>query len=288
MAAAEDNAPGAVELMKKCNPLLEEQIKATIEDIQAKAKQICQITHGSGTEYEAPGTEIYKAAEALSSGDLVSNETSSSIIVLQLMKFCEFLPNDEKDPVCKVVKEIDLASEFPEKLQKIALALSNLAPVILNLIKHQQCLEDVVILTVLPEEYNAIRIQLSSFDPLGLPPNMGSNSNIYAWKSGTYPLSKYNSTYKVTVGMIGRAGNSQSALAAKEAISLWRPHYLIFSGIAGGLPDSRLKKGDVIIADAFMAMSMENLRREFKPRGNWTYKTDPGLLNGAVAYSLPR
>jgi nucleoside phosphorylase len=202
------------------------------------------------------------------------------------MKFCEFLPNDEKDPVCNVVKEIKLVSEYPEKLQKIALALSNLSPVIQNLIKPNQCLEDVVILTVLPEEYNAICIQLSSFNLPILPPNTGSTSNIYAWKSGHIPCRTYNSTYKVTVGMIGRTGNSQSALAAKEAISLWRPHYLIFSGIAGGLPASGLKKGDVIIADSIYGYEYGKLEKEFKPRGTWTYKTDPGLLNGAVAYSL--
>jgi HEAT repeat protein/nucleoside phosphorylase len=310
MAAAEDKAPRAVKLMKKFNPFLEEQIQATIAEIQKNAKQICQIARGSGTEYEAPITEIYKAAEVLLSGDLVDRKTSSSIIVFQLMKLCEVLPNDERGLVCKVVKEIDLVSEFPEKIQKIELALSNLTPVLLNILKYRKCLEDVVILTVLPEEYNAILTQLSGFSPLELPSNMDSNPNIYAWKSGRIPCRKQNGTYKVAVGMIGRAGNSQSALAAKEAISLWRPHYLIFSGVAGGLPSSDLKKGDVIIADCIYGYeygklegvfkTRENLvisilgmiqrllgktEKIFEPRGKWTYKTDPGLLNGAVAYS---
>ena len=286
MAAAEDRAPGVVKLMKTCNPFLEERIKATIAEIQEKAKQICQITHGSGTEYEVPGKEIYRAAEALSSVDLVGNEISSSIIVLQLMKFCDFLPTDEKGPVCKVVKEIELVSEFPEKLLKIALALSNLSPILLNLLKRYQCLEDVVILTVLPEEYKAICIQLSSLSPLDLPPNMGSSPNIYAWKSGQIFCPKYNNSYNVAVGMIGRAGNNQSALAAKEAISLWRPHYLIFSGIAGGLPDSGLKKGDAIIADCIYGYEYGKIEEKFKSRGNWTFKTDQGLLTGAIAYAL--
>ena len=59
-----------------------------------------------------------------------------------------------------------------------------------------------------------------------------------------------------------------------------------FSGIAGGLPASGLKKGDVIIADSIYGYECGKLEKEFKPRGNWTYKTDSSLLNGAVAYSL--
>jgi uncharacterized protein (UPF0305 family) len=62
MKSAEDRAPDAVKLMRVVNLILEERIQATITEIQEQAKRICQITHGSGTEYEAPGTKIYRAA----------------------------------------------------------------------------------------------------------------------------------------------------------------------------------------------------------------------------------
>ena len=130
MAAAEDKAPGAVKLMRKCNPLIEERIQATIAEIQEKARQICQITHGSGTEFEAPGAEIHQAATGLSTGDLVSIQRSSSSIVKQLKKFCKLLPEKEKDQVCRDVEEIESEADFPEKLHLIDRALFNLEPIL--------------------------------------------------------------------------------------------------------------------------------------------------------------
>lgn len=281
MSAAEDEAPGAVRLMRKCNPLLEERIQATIAEIQEKAKQIYHITSGSGMEFKAPGAEIHQAAAGLS-GDLVSIQRSSSSIVKQLKKFCMYLPEKEKDQVCKDVEEIESEADFPEKLHLIERALFNLEPILKS---HQNPLVDVVILTVLPEEYNQVLAKLSS---LGLPLNMATNPNIYAWRFGEAFCPIHNRAYKVAVGMIGRAGDIQSALAAKDAISLWRPNYLVFSGIAGGLPDSGLNKGDVIIADCIYGYEYGKIKEKFDTRGNWTFKTDQGLLNGATAYSLQK
>ncbi|WP_461459909.1 phosphorylase family protein [Methanothrix sp.] len=281
MATAEDDAPGAVKLMRKGNPLLDERVQANNVEIQRKARQICQITSGSGTEFKAPGAEIHQAAAGLS-GDLVSIQRSSSRIVKQLKKFCMRLPEKEKDQVCKDVEEIESEADFPEKLHLIELALFNLEPILKS---HQNPLVDVVILTVLPEEYNQVLAKLSS---LGLPLNMATNPNIYAWRFGEAFCPIHNRAYKVAVGMIGRAGDIQSALAAKDAISQWRPNYLVFSGIAGGLPDSGLNKGDVIIADCIYGYEHGKIKEKFDPRGNWTFKTDQGLLTGATAYSLQK
>lgn len=279
MSAAEDEAPGAVRLMRKCNPLLEEQIQATTAEIHEKARQICQITSGSGTEFKAPGAEIHQAAAGLS-GDLVSIQRSSTSIVKQLKKLCRLLPEKEKDQVCRDVEEIESEADFPEKLHLIERALFNLEPILKS---RQNPLVDVVILTVLPEEYSQVLAKLSS---QGLPQDMASDPNIYAWRFGEAFCPIHKRAYKVAVGMIGRAGNSQSALAAKDAISRWRPNSLIFSGIAGGLPDSGLNKGDVIIADCIYGYEYGKIEEKFKPRGNWTFKTDQGLLNGATAYAL--
>ena len=280
MAAAEDEAPSAVELMRMCNPLLEERIQATIAEIQEKARQICQITHGTGIEFEAPGAEIHHAATGLSAGELVSIQRSCSSIVKQLKKFCRQLPGEEKDQVCRDVEEIELEADFPEKLHLIDRALFNLEPILKS---HRRPLVDVVILTVLPEEYGSILAKLSG---LGLPQDMGSDPNICAWRFGEAFCPNHNAAYKVAVGMIGRAGDIQSALAAKDAISRWRPNYLIFSGIAGGLLASGLKKGDVIIADCIYGYDYGKIVEKFKPRGNWTFKTDQGLLTGAIAFAL--
>ncbi len=51
MAAAEDKAPGAVKLMRRCNPLLEDRIRAIIAEIQEKARQISPELEGPQDAY---------------------------------------------------------------------------------------------------------------------------------------------------------------------------------------------------------------------------------------------
>ena len=124
MAAAEDKAPGVVKLLRKCNPLIEENIQTTITEIQEKARQICHITRGSGTEFEAPGAEINRAAKALSPENIHRTQRSITRITFQLKKFCRLLPEGNRELVCDVVKEIEQATEFPDKLDKIELAFT--------------------------------------------------------------------------------------------------------------------------------------------------------------------
>ena len=280
LVTVEKKAPGTVKLMRRCNPFIEERIQFTINEIQAKARQICRITRGSGTEFEAPGAQIHQAATGLSTGELVSIQRSSSSIVKQLKKFCRLLTENEKDQVCRDVDEIEHEADIPEKLHLIDRALFNLEPILKSL---RRPLVDVVILTVLPEEYSRVLAKLSGHSQ---PQHMGSDPNICAWRFGEAFCPNHNGAYKVAVGMIGRAGDIQSALAAKDAISRWRPNYIIFSGIAGGLPDAALRKGDVIIADCIYGYEYGKIEETFKPRGNWTFKTDQGLLTGANAYAL--
>jgi nucleoside phosphorylase len=140
---------------------------------------------------------------------------------------------------------------------------------------------DVVILTVLPEEYDAIRALLSRLRP---PSIDYSTPNLYAWQFGDVICKKFNGAYTVALGMVGHAGTMESALATIEAIRQWRPRYIFFAGIAGGL--SGLAKGDVVIADVIYGYEYGKIDKLFLPRGNWTYKTDKGLLNCANAYAL--
>jgi len=130
MAAAEDQAPGAVKLLKKCNPLIEERIQNTITEIQEKARQICQVTRGRRIDYETFGDEINKAAKLLSSADIYSMQKNISIIVSQLEEFCKLLPDNSKRLACKTVKEMQSTKEIPDKLDKMKLALSYIYPVV--------------------------------------------------------------------------------------------------------------------------------------------------------------
>lgn len=138
---------------------------------------------------------------------------------------------------------------------------------------------DIAILTILPEEYQAVCGKLKK---LQSAPPRGDHANLYAWKVGVIKTS-VSSGYTVAVGMMGRAGTTESALATRDAVTRWNPRYVFFVGVAGGL--GKLKKGDVVIADVIHGYEYGKVEKTFSPRSNWTYKTDIGLLNGAVAHT---
>jgi hypothetical protein len=128
MAAAEEKAPGAVRLLRKCNPIIEERIKATIEEIQKTAREICQVTRGSGTKYEAPGIRINQEAKSLSLKDPINAFKSSTRIASILKEFCSLLPRDKRGHACEIVDEIEDEQELSGRLSKIELALTYLQP----------------------------------------------------------------------------------------------------------------------------------------------------------------
>jgi nucleoside phosphorylase len=142
---------------------------------------------------------------------------------------------------------------------------------------------DIVILTALPEEYQAIGAHLTDLHP---PLGTETTPNLYAWQLGVVPRAGKDGTYRVAVGMTGRAGTNESALATMDAIQRWNPRYVFFVGIAGGL--SSVQKGDVVLADIIYGYEYGKVEALFQPRSNWTYKTDLALLNGANAYALQK
>ena len=89
--------------------------------------------------------------------------------------------------------------------------------------------------------------------------------------------------YSVAVGMITRAGISNSTTATLEAINLWHPRYIILSGIAGGLSD--LDKSDSIIANTIYGYENGKISQKYEPR-SIVYYSDIGLLSAATAYSI--
>jgi nucleoside phosphorylase len=142
---------------------------------------------------------------------------------------------------------------------------------------------DIVILTALQEEYEAICSKLLQFNK-SLSKNIGSEINNYAWKLGNIYCENFKGSYRIAAGLMARPGGIQSTLAAIEAIRLWKPNFLIFSGIAGGFSEAGLKKGDVIIVDYIHGYEYGKINEKFEPRDNSSCKTDPGLLRGAIDF----
>ena len=89
-------APGTVKLLRKCNPIIEERIKSTITGIQKAAREICQVTRGSGTKYEAPGAQINQEVKSLSSEDPIKIFKTSTRIAKILKDFCGLLPGTKE------------------------------------------------------------------------------------------------------------------------------------------------------------------------------------------------
>jgi HEAT repeat protein len=128
MIAAEERAPGAVRLMRICNPIVEERIEETIAGIQKTARKIRQVTRGSGTKYEAPGVRIDQEAIKLSSEDPIKAFKSSSRIASILREFCSLLPKVKRGHACDIVDEIENEQELSVRDAKIELALTYILP----------------------------------------------------------------------------------------------------------------------------------------------------------------
>jgi hypothetical protein len=124
MAAAEDKAPGAVKLLKKCNPIIEERIEATIAGIQKTAREICQKTSGSGTKYEALAAQINQDAKSLSSEDPFERFKRSTRIASILREHHELLPRDKRGHFCEILDEIETEQKLFGRFSKIELALT--------------------------------------------------------------------------------------------------------------------------------------------------------------------
>jgi nucleoside phosphorylase len=90
---------------------------------------------------------------------------------------------------------------------------------------------DIVILTVLNEEYQAVRSRLQNIVPAR---TTGTLPSLFAEIIGEIGDASTGRPYIVLLAMIGRVGTSQGAVAAQHIIERWRPRYVLFVGIAGG------------------------------------------------------
>jgi nucleoside phosphorylase len=149
--------------------------------------------------------------------------------------------------------------------------------------REGQQMVDVAILTVLPEEFDAVKSQIPNLQKWSGADNTPS---LYAWHTGLIPSKSNALPYKVALGMVGRSGNVNSAMAVRDALERWSPRYVFFVGIAGGLNES--KKGDVTVADTIYGYDYGDVGKVFIPRMDWTYGTDQGLLTGITVYARSR
>ena len=114
MAAAEDEAPGAVKLMRRCNPLLEGRIQAIIADIQEKARLI--------------SSEVDRAARCLSLGDPIKVHQCCMRMASALRVSCNRFPDEKRELTYDILIDIEKEEELSAVLGKIELAMAYTLP----------------------------------------------------------------------------------------------------------------------------------------------------------------
>ena len=124
LKSTERNAPIATELIKKGMPIIDK----TINEIQQKARAICEETKNAGTPFESLGFETNRLAKELTSKDLSKTENSITRIAYTLNEFCNFLPEGKKGHGCDLVKSIDAEKYLEEQLNIIDIALTYIHP----------------------------------------------------------------------------------------------------------------------------------------------------------------
>ena len=113
---------------------------------------------------------------------------------------------------------------------------------------------EVIILTALPIEFQAVLAHLQETREIIHP-----QGTIYQVGS----FARESDRLQVAVAQIGMGGGS-AAVETERAIHFFRPHLLLFVGIAGGLKDVQL--GDVVAATKVYAYESGKAGHTFEPR----------------------
>jgi len=132
--------------------------------------------------------------------------------------------------------------------------------------KHANAAADVVILTPLTDEFDAVRAAMR-----------GGQSD--TWGSRTIHRGEIAGQQVVVVPILGM-GNSLASLAAREAIAVWSPSRLMLVGIAGGVPEGSndMRLGDVLIPTEVVGYELAKVRPGRTDRRWDVFKSNYDLL----------
>jgi nucleoside phosphorylase len=144
---------------------------------------------------------------------------------------------------------------------------------------------DIAIMTIIPEEYEAV---LALLDDHEAAPASKTKPNTYAWRVGRISRDGADRSYRVVVGLAGRAGNVSGTTAILRTVERWQPRYVLLIGIAGGLPREECAKGDVVVSTAIWGYEYGKLEARFTPRNDQTFLVDGPLIRASLAVGVMR
>jgi nucleoside phosphorylase len=141
---------------------------------------------------------------------------------------------------------------------------------------------DIAIVTILPEEYEAVRCRLKN---VRQDPGTSDQPNQYAWVVGEIDAA-HTGSYQVVLAMTANAGNTAASLGTSKTIARWSPRYVLLVGIAGGLPRDELALGDLVVSTQIVNYEYGKIDEgAFKPRPNFVHQVDGALLRAALSLS---
>lgn len=142
---------------------------------------------------------------------------------------------------------------------------------------------DIAILTVIPEEYEAVIASLSSYGcNTEHDPGSATVPNLFGWVTGDLTGDRGH-VYRIVVGIVVKPGPGRMASALSVTYDRYRPQYVLIVGIAGGFPQDGLAKGDVAISGVIYDYEYGKVATDFHPRMDFTYQPDQTLLTSAVS-----
>jgi nucleoside phosphorylase len=125
---------------------------------------------------------------------------------------------------------------------------------------------DVVILTPLIDEFDAVRAAMRGGEP-------------DTWGSRTIHRGEIAGQQVIVVPILGM-GNSRATLAARDAVAVWNPSRLLLVGIAGGVPEGSddMHLGDVLIPTEVVGYELAKVKPGRTDRRWDVFKPDHDLL----------
>ncbi len=148
---------------------------------------------------------------------------------------------------------------------------------------------DLVIVTAIVEEYEAVlELLVDSIEPI-LP---NRHPVPFGWRIGYLASDRHASPYSVAVAICTDQTQVPSSLATYLTVDEFRPRYVLFCGIAGGLnsaqlpAEEQLRLGDILIAGPVWGYEYGKVGNDgsFRPRPDQTYRPDPILKQAAELF----
>lgn len=141
---------------------------------------------------------------------------------------------------------------------------------------------DIAIITVLPEEYQAVKKKLPTTIPFS---SSDKTPNLFAWEYSEIACDKYVHPYSILLVNTGKPGTIHGALACYKTVSYFQPKYTFFVGIAGGFPKDGQRVTDVAISSTIWGYEYGKIENGFQPRLDLTYQPDHSLLTNSKVFA---